>query len=109
MIQRKALGIIPVRLSSTRLKNKALLLIGSKPLIQHTYENALKAKSLDKLLIATDTEEIAKVCIRFGAEVIMTPESCQNGTERACAAIECTPSLRDYSVVINIQGDEPLV
>ncbi|KAK3424316.1 hypothetical protein EUGRSUZ_F01114 [Eucalyptus grandis] len=76
-------------------------------MIQRTWERAKLAASLDHLVVATDDEKIAACCRGFGADVIMTSESCWNGNER------CNEALlkldKKYDIVVNIQGDEPLI
>ncbi len=98
------IGIIPARLASTRLPRKLLLNETGKTLLQHTWEAAQKAKSLDRLIIATDDEEIESVSKSFGAEVVMTGD-CSNGTERIAEAIDNLNLSAD--IIVNIQGDEP--
>ncbi|MCA8988401.1 MAG: 3-deoxy-manno-octulosonate cytidylyltransferase [Planctomycetaceae bacterium] len=99
-----AIGMIPARLESSRLPRKLVLTETGKPLIQHTWEAARQAQSLSELYIATDSEEIAETCRRFGAQVCMTGP-CANGTERLAKAM----TLQNLSaeLVVNIQGDEP--
>ena len=75
-------------------------------MIQRVYEGALKSQKIDKLIVATDDERIFSEVKRFGGEVLMTSENHPNGTQR-CHEVLATYS--DYDVVINIQGDEPLV
>lgn len=103
------IGIIPARLESTRLPRKMLLNATGKPLIQHTWEQAMKAKSLDKVIVATDSEEIHCACIGFGAVCIRTGEH-PNGTSRCAEVAErlLTNGVVDrYTTIVNIQGDEP--
>ncbi len=100
----RVIGIIPARLASTRLPRKLLLSETGKTLLQHTWEAARKAESLDRLVIATDDEEIEAVSKSFGAEVVMTGD-CANGTERVAEAIDKLNISAD--LVVNIQGDEP--
>ncbi|MCA8984825.1 MAG: 3-deoxy-manno-octulosonate cytidylyltransferase [Planctomycetaceae bacterium] len=97
-------GIIPARLASTRLPGKLLLQETGKPLIQHTWEAAIACSTLDDVLIATDSLEIAGAAEDFGARVVMTGD-CANGTERAAQALQNFPGHCD--IVVNIQGDEP--
>ena len=111
----RVIGIIPVRLNSTRLPNKALIEIEGKPLIVHTYLNAksLKKKGLlDELFIATDSKEIAKVIEKADREskIIFTPSSCQNGTDRIICALKKIPKKvgEKRELIVNIQGDEPM-
>ncbi len=103
MIRSKVIGLIPARLASERLPNKMLIDIKGKTLIQRTYENALKCKELTEVFVATDSAEIRKNVESFGGKVIMTSETCRNGSDR-CA--EAAKDL-DADVIVNIQGDEP--
>ena len=101
----KAVGIIPARYHSTRLEGKPLVDIAGKPMIRHVYENAVKAKSLDLVLVATDDERILKAVEAFGGRAVMTSKDHPTGTDRSA---EVARDL-DVRVVINIQGDEPFV
>jgi 3-deoxy-manno-octulosonate cytidylyltransferase (CMP-KDO synthetase) len=76
-------------------------------MIQRTWERSKLATTLDHVVVATDDERIAKCCQEFGADVIMTSESCRNGAERCSEALEKLE--KKYDLVVNIQGDEPLV
>ncbi|CAL5390705.1 unnamed protein product [Camellia sinensis] len=109
----RVVGIIPVRFASSRFQGKPLVQILGKPMIQRlrceqrTWERAKMATTLDHVVVATDDEKIAECCRGFGADVIMTSESCRNGTERCNEALQ---KLKEkYDVVVNIQGDEPLI
>lgn len=102
----KILGVIPSRLGSTRLPEKPLRKILDKPMIQWVYEGASKSKLLSDLVIATDSESIAKVASTFGAKAILTSKSCASGTDRVA---EVARRLTDFDIVVNIQGDEPMV
>lgn len=95
--------IIPARLDSTRLPRKLLLDLGGKPVIQRTYEQAIRSTRAATVLIATDSTEIGAAAKGFGATVIMTDPAHQSGTERIAEAA----SGIDASVIVNIQGDEP--
>lgn len=103
----RVLGVIPARYASTRFPGKPLIMIAGKPMIQRTYEQAVKAKNLDKIVVATDDERIKKVCESVGANVVMTDSEIPNGTERCNAAQLALPEK--YDIVVNIQGDEPLI
>ena len=98
-------GVIPSRYGSTRLPGKALIKLCGKPLVQWVYERAMQAKSLHRVIVATDDERIAKVVRGFGGEVAMTRADHPSGTDRIAEAVEGT----DAGIVINIQGDEPLI
>ncbi|KAG5546260.1 hypothetical protein RHGRI_018435 [Rhododendron griersonianum] len=103
----RVVGIIPARFASSRFQGKPLVQILGKPMIQRTWERAKMATTLDQVVVATDDEKIAECCRGFGADVIMTSESCRNGTERCNEALQKLE--KKYDVVVNIQGDEPLI
>ncbi|KAL9236409.1 hypothetical protein vseg_011085 [Gypsophila vaccaria] len=103
----RVVGIIPARFSSTRFQGKPLVDILGKPMIQRTWERAKLASMLDQVVVATDDNKIAECCRGFGADVIMTSESCQNGAERCSEAVQKLD--KKYDIVVNIQGDEPLI
>jgi len=105
--QMTAVGVIPARLSSTRYPGKLLERINGKSLIAMVYENAQKATKLDKLIIATEDEEIAAEAKAIGAEYILTPNTFATGTDRI--AWTCRRLELDYDIIFNIQGDEPLL
>lgn len=103
------LGIIPARYGSTRLEGKPLLDICGKPMIQRVYEQAKKA--LEFVLIATDDKRIEAEVLRFGGNVVMTSAQHNTGTNRCLEAFEIyskNSSVR-FDVILNIQGDEPLL
>ena len=99
----RVLGVIPARLASSRLPEKMLLAETGKPLIQYAWEAAVRAKSIDEVLIATDSTDIAAAAPEFGAWVVMTGKH-PSGTERAAEAVS---TVSNVDVVVNIQGDEP--
>jgi 3-deoxy-manno-octulosonate cytidylyltransferase (CMP-KDO synthetase) len=99
------IGVIPARYSSTRFEAKVLADIFGKPMIQHVWERAKQAKMLDDLIIACDEEKVADVAREFGAKVVMTAKAHASGTDRI---IEIINPL-DVKIIINIQGDEPLI
>lgn len=101
---RQTVIIIPARLGSTRLARKMLLSGTGKPLLQHTYEAASRAKQADRVIVATDSEEILEAVQKFGGEVQMTLPTHQSGTDRIA---EVAAKLTNCELVINVQGDEP--
>lgn len=101
----RAVGVIPARYASTRFPGKPLALIAGKPMIQHVWENACTASSLSEVWVATDDERIAAACTAFGAKVALTSAQHPTGTDRLA---EVADSL-DADIVVNIQGDEPLI
>jgi 3-deoxy-manno-octulosonate cytidylyltransferase (CMP-KDO synthetase) len=100
-----AIGIIPVRYGAQRFPGKPLASILGKPMVQHVYENARQAKLLEKLVVATDDERILLAAESFGAEACLTSSGHTSGTERVAEVA----AQYDYPIVINIQGDEPLL
>ena len=103
------LGIIPARYGSTRLEGKPLADICGKPMIQHVYERASKA--MKDVYVATDDERIAEAVKSFGGNVVMTSAEHNSGTNRCLEAYEkiAAATGKVFDVVINIQGDEPMV
>src|SRR5438045_5394492 len=101
----KAVGIIPARWHPTRLPAKPLHLIANNPRLRHVSERCRRAKKLDAIIIATDDMRIAKAAFAWGAEVAMTSPTHQSGTDRIA---EVARKARQFGLVINIQGDEPL-
>jgi len=103
----KAIGFIPARLHSTRLERKLLLDLCGKPVLQRTWEGAKTSKILQSLIVATDSEEIAELCQKIGADYILTPKDFTSGTDRVIWAYERLGLESDF--VVNIQGDEPFI
>jgi 3-deoxy-manno-octulosonate cytidylyltransferase (CMP-KDO synthetase) len=106
----KTLIVIPARYASTRYPAKPLVeLTGAtgqaKTLIQRSWEAACAVQGVDRVIVATDDDRIRTVAEGFGAEVMMTPVSCANGTER-CSYV--AKELPGYDIVVNLQGDAPL-
>jgi len=99
--------VIPSRLDSKRLARKALALIDGKPLIQWVYQRAIDSKA-KSVLIATDSEEIASVARSFGAIVELTNEDHKSGTDRIFEVCDRL-NWDDDQVVVNLQGDNPLM
>lgn len=103
----KILGIIPARYQSTRFPAKALADINGKPMVQHVYEQALKSKYLNEVVVATDDDRIALVLERNGIPFVMTSTEHKSGTDRCGEVLDRMES--DYDAVVNIQGDEPFI
>ncbi len=101
----RVVGVIPSRWGSTRFPGKSLAPIGGKPLLAWVVERTRQARRLDEILVATDDERIAAAAMSFGARAAMTRADHPSGTDRIAEAI------RDIraDVVVNIQGDEPLI
>ena len=101
----RSVAIIPARLESSRLPNKALADILGLPMIVHVFKRCSLAKSLDAVYVATDNNKIRKVVEQYGGEVIMTSAEHQTGTDRIAEAAQDI----DADIVVNVQGDEALV
>jgi len=99
------IGVIPARYSSVRFEGKVLVDILGKPMIQHVWERAKQALVLDDLIIACDDERVANVAKEFGAKVVLTAKGHASGTDRISEVV----NPLDVRIVINIQGDEPLI
>jgi len=99
------IGIIPARYSSSRFPGKVLADISGKPMIQHVWERAKQAMLLEDLIIACDDERVVNAARAFGAKAVLTSKGHLSGTDRI---IEVVNPL-DVRIVINIQGDEPLI
>jgi len=98
--------VIPARLESTRLPRKLLLADTGKPLIQHTYEAASRAKLPAGLCVAADCAEIVDAVRRFGGSAVLTDPHHASGTDRVA---EVARQLADVDIVVNVQADEPLI
>jgi len=99
--------VIPARYASVRLPGKALVNVAGKPLIEWVYERARASKARD-VLIATDDVHIVSAAHSFGADAILTATSHQSGTDRI-AEVAATKGWSDSDIVVNVQGDEPLI
>jgi len=101
------IGIIPARFASTRFPGKPLVQINGKSMIQRVYEQTVKAKLLNKVIVATDDNRIAEHVKSFGAEVVITKTEHPSGTDRCFEAYQLNAQKFDY--VLNVQGDEPFL
>ena len=112
---KRILSVIPARLASTRLPEKALKEIEGKTLIQRAWERAKTSSLVSRVVVATDSDQIMKLVEGFGGEAVMTDPELQCGSERVRAAAEIlaakeNKSLSDcFSIVINNQGDMPFL
>ena len=102
-----AIAVIPSRYASKRFKGKPLARVNGKPMIQRVYEQAIRASTIDHVVVATDDERIFNTVRQFGGEALMTPSGLRSGTDRvweACRQLAPGPD----EVIINIQGDQPV-
>jgi 3-deoxy-manno-octulosonate cytidylyltransferase (CMP-KDO synthetase) len=102
----KVLGIIPSRYGSSRFPGKPLIDLKGKSMIQRVYEQTKKCEAFTTVVVATDDERIYEHVTAFGGEVMMTSDLHQSGTERCGEVIE---KWTNFDLVVNIQGDEPLI
>lgn len=101
----KFLGVIPSRYASTRLEGKPLKDICGHTMIEWVYKRT-KLSNLDEVVVATDDERIYEEVERFGGKAILTRKDHENGTSRIAEVCE---KYSDYDVIVNVQGDEPLI
>lgn len=101
----KTIGVIPARWGATRFQGKILANILGKPVIQHVWENAKNAKTLDDLVVACDDERIYNAVTAFGGKAVFTSVDQPSGTDRLAEVV----NPMDVDIAVNIQGDEPLV
>ena len=99
--------VIPARFASTRLPGKPLIDISGKPMIEWVWRRAIDSKA-SRVVVATDDQRILKVCRDIGAEAYLTSEKHPSGTDRI-AEVAAILGLNDDHVIVNLQGDEPLV
>lgn len=102
----KVLCVIPARYASTRLPGKPLADICGKPMICRVYDRAKLAKRVEKTVVATDDERVKRAVEEDGGEAVMTRKDHNSGTDRLAEAVAGYP---DMDLVINVQGDEPLI
>ena len=100
----EVIAIIPARWASTRFPGKPLVPLHGKPLVQHVWERAGRAKRVGRIIIATDDMRIAEAAFDFGAEVALTSPKHPTGTDRLA---EVARQLKSASIILNVQGDEP--
>jgi 3-deoxy-manno-octulosonate cytidylyltransferase (CMP-KDO synthetase) len=100
--------IIPSRYGSNRFEGKPLAHICGKPMIQWVCQRAMKARSVESVHVATDDNRIRDAVVHFGGNVLMTSSTCRSGTDRVAEAARQL-GLEQSDVVVNIQGDQPLV
>jgi 3-deoxy-manno-octulosonate cytidylyltransferase (CMP-KDO synthetase) len=99
--------VVPARYASTRLPGKPLVDIAGKPMVQHVYERAL-ASGAEQVILATDDERIQKTGEQFNAQMCMTSAEHQSGSDRLAEVVSLY-SWPDDTIVVNVQGDEPLI
>ncbi|MBO6272506.1 3-deoxy-manno-octulosonate cytidylyltransferase [bacterium] len=106
MSDKQTAVIIPARYGSSRLQGKPLIEVGGKPIIQWVFEKAVQATLADRVIIATDNQQIYETSLMFGAEAEMTLESHNSGSDRIAEVVERHPEI---GYIVNLQGDEPMI
>jgi 3-deoxy-manno-octulosonate cytidylyltransferase (CMP-KDO synthetase) len=101
----KVVAVIPARFGSTRFPGKPLVRIADKPMIQHVYERVKEANLVDKVIVATDHNEIYDVVCSFGGTAFMTKKEHESGSDRMAEVAQ----IVDGDLFLNVQGDEPLI
>jgi 3-deoxy-manno-octulosonate cytidylyltransferase (CMP-KDO synthetase) len=104
--EKLVIAVIPARYSSTRLPGKMLREIAGKPLILHTLERTRAARTVDRVIVATDDERIRNAIRDAGGEAVMTSPEHQSGSDRIA---EVARDLPEGSIIVNVQGDEPVI
>ncbi len=100
------LAVIPARYASVRFPGKPLVDIDGKPMIQHVWERVSQVSAITRVIIATDDDRIFSTASTFGAEAMMTDANHASGTDRIW---EVARELTDYTMILNVQGDEPFL
>lgn len=103
----RVLGVIPARYASTRFPGKPLATLNDRSLIEQVWRRTAAAERIDRLLIATEDRRVVEACTGFGAEVLLTDAGHASGTDRVAEVARRLDD--DYGLVVNVQGDEPLV
>lgn len=102
------LGVIPARYGSTRFPGKPLALISGQPMIRLVYQRCRRSRLLDRLVVATDDRRIYDCVLGFGGQAVLTSNRHRSGSDRV-AEVARRPDFRSFGIVLNIQGDEPLI
>jgi 3-deoxy-manno-octulosonate cytidylyltransferase (CMP-KDO synthetase) len=104
----RTLAVIPARLGATRLPRKPLRLLAGLPLVARVWQRVIDIGVAERVIVATDSRDVAEAASCVGAEVFMTSDRHQSGTERV-AEVASTSEFGGYDVIVNVQGDEPFV
>jgi len=104
----RAVVVIPARYASVRFPGKALVLVAGKPLIQRTWERARELTTVERIVVATDDERIARAVAGFGGTAVMTATDLASGTDRVAEAVRKLSVDLPIELVVNLQGDEPV-
>ncbi|MCH7863495.1 MAG: 3-deoxy-manno-octulosonate cytidylyltransferase, partial [Proteobacteria bacterium] len=100
-----AIAAIPARLQSTRFPGKVLADIHGRPMLWHVYQGVSRAQNIKEVWVLSDSQEVVDQASSWGAKALLTSEDCPSGTDRIASVI----GSLDADVIINVQGDEPLI
>lgn len=106
-MRKKIIGLIPIRLNSKRLSQKALLQIDNIPMVVHVYKRAKLSKKLDEVVVCCENTKVLKILKRYNCKAILTSTKHQNGTERIAEGYKKIKKF--FDLIVDIQGDEPLI
>ncbi len=109
LLMHRTLIVIPARLGGWRFPNKPIELIHGKSMVEHVYKRACMVSGVNEVVIAVCDEEVKVVAEKFGAKVVMTSKDCPTACERVGEAAKVLGYVYEKDIVINVQGDEPLV
>jgi 3-deoxy-manno-octulosonate cytidylyltransferase (CMP-KDO synthetase) len=101
----RVLAVIPARYGSTRFPGKIIQPLAGKPLVQHTYERTMRARHVTEVVVATDDERVVEALAPYGTPTVMTSPDHATGTDRIAEVAQG----RDESIIVNVQGDEPMI
>jgi len=101
----RAVVVIPARYASTRFPGKPLARVMGKPLIEHVYQRADSARTVERVIVATDDSRILEAVRRFGGEGVLTSADHRSGSDRLGEVAQ----VLDADIIVNVQGDEPLM
>src|SRR6478672_10143317 len=104
----RTLAVIPARLGATRLPRKPLRLLAGLPLVVRVFQRVSEIGVADRVVVATDSREVAEIVTSHGGEAILTGGHHPSGTHRV-AEVAMRPEFAGFQVIVNVQGDEPFV
>ncbi len=106
-MKKKVLGLIPIRLNSQRLSQKALLFLDNYPMVVHVYKRAQLSNKLDDVIVCCENKKVLSILKKYNCKAILTSKKHKNGTERIAEGYR--KLKKKFDLIIDIQGDEPLI
>jgi len=101
------LGVIPARFASTRFPGKVLAPLAGRPMLEHVWRRAVRARRIDRLVVATEDARVVEAAERFGGEALLTSDAHASGTDRVAEVVRRLDP--QYDIVVNVQADEPFL